>query len=128
MVLVICSQSMYILVCLLCTNYLIAVNFIFSCSVNISTITVSLSAPITGFAGNSLSLICSSIISFFPPPQGMVFEWFFSPNGNSSLPTGVTSDLINVGNSYTSILEFSPLLPIHAGLYTCQFGGNQKLR
>ena len=126
---VICSPSMYILVRTLCGNYLIAVNFIFSCSVNINTITVSLTAPVTGFAGNCLSLICSSVISFFPPPRDMIFEWFFGPNGNSSLPTGViTPDVTNISSNYTSTLEFSPLLPIHAGLYTCQFGGNQKLR
>ena len=101
----------------------------FLCSVNISTIEIDLSAPLTQSAGNSLSLMCSSIISFIPPPRDMIFEWFFSPNGNASLPPGVTaSHVTNISSNYTSTLEFSPLLPSHAGTYTCQLGGNQKLQ
>ena len=98
-------------------------------SVNVSTVAISLSATVNGFAGNNLSLMCSSIISSTPPPQDMIFEWFFGPNGNSSLPPGVTaSNVTNISSNYTSTLEFSPLLPAHTGFYTCQLGGNQRLK
>jgi hypothetical protein len=59
----------------------------------------------------------------------MIFEWFYGPNGNSSLPFGVTtSDATNIGSNYTSTLKFSPLLPSHEGKYTCQLGGDQQLQ
>ena len=58
-----------------------------------------------------------------------MFEWFYGPNGNSSLPSGVAiSATTSINSTYTSILEFSPLLPSHAGQYTCRLGGNQKLQ
>ena len=96
---------------------------------NVATIVISLSATVEGFAGNNLSVMCSSIISSNPPPRDMIFEWFFGPHGNSSLPPGVTaSNATNASNNYTSTLEFSPLSRAHAGSYTCQFGGNKRLR
>jgi hypothetical protein len=97
--------------------------------VEIDTITISLSAPLIRIAGNGLSLVCSSVVSFIPPPRDVIFEWFYGPNGNSSLPPGVTaSNAINISSNYTSTLEFSPLVPSHAGNYTCRFGGNQRLQ
>ena len=95
---------------------------------DISAIMISLSAPIIGYAGSTITLMCSTVIISDPPAQDVIFEWFFGSDSNSSLPSGVTaSDTTNINSSYTSTLEFSPLLLIHAGLYTCQFGGNQKL-
>ena len=96
---------------------------------DIGEIMVSTSAPIIGFAGNSITLMCSAVISTspLPPSQDVIFEWFFDPE-NYSLPSGVTvSNVTNSSNTYTSTLQFSPLLPSHSGLYTCQFGGNKKL-
>ena len=96
---------------------------------NIGAIMISLSAPITGYAGSTITLMCSTVITSDPPARDVIFEWFFGPDGNSSLLSGVTvSDATNISSNYTSTLEFSPLLPIHTGLYTCQFGGNQRLR
>ena len=90
-------------------------------------ITISLSAPIIGHAGDTITLMCSTIITPDPPAQDVILEWFFGSDNNSSLPSGVTaSDTTNVNSNYISTLEFSPLLPIHVGLYTCQVGGNQK--
>ena len=58
-----------------------------------------------------------------------MFEWFYGPNGNPSLPPAViTSATMNISGNYTSILEFSPLLPFHAGQYTCRLGGNHRLQ
>ena len=96
------------------------------CLVNVS---ISLPAPLTQYAGTRSSLMCSSTISFNPPPEDVIFEWFYGPNGNSSLPPGVTtSATMNNSSTYTSTLEFSPLLPSHAGKYTCRLGDNQNLQ
>ena len=106
-------------------------NFIFLFLVNINTITISLSAPLTRYAETRSSLMCSSMISFSPdpPPQDVIFEWFYGPNGNSSLPSGVTiSATTSINSTYISTLEFSPLLPFHAGNYTCQLRGYTKLQ
>ena len=92
-------------------------------------ITISLSAPLTRYAETRSSLMCSSMISFStdPPPQDVIFEWFYGLNGNSLLPSGVTiSATISINNTYISTLEFSPLLPSHTGNYTCQLRGYTK--
>ena len=94
-------------------------------------ITIFLSAPMTQYAEIRSSLMCSSMISFStdPPPQDVMFEWFYGPNGNSLLPSGVTiSATTNINSTYTSTLEFSPLLSSHAGKYTCRLGDNQNLQ
>ena len=90
---------------------------------------MSLSALSTRIAGNRSSLVCTSMISFHPPLEDVMFEWFYGPNGNSSLPPGVViSATTNINSTYTSTLEFSPLLPSHAGKYTCRLGDNQNLQ
>ena len=89
---------------------------------------ISLSAPNIGYAGVTTSLMCSTIIASGPSLQDVIFEWFLGLNGNSTLPSGVAAYVTEIDNNYTSILEFAPILPAHAGLYTCQFGGNHKLR
>ena len=95
--------------------------------VNIRVISISAT---NGIAGETFTLECSTDITPKPLPQKVpfpYFEWFFGPT-NASLPSGVTvSDVTNSGNTYTSTLQFSPLLVSHAGMYTCHLGGNERL-
>ena len=88
------------------------------------------SVLMTVHAGDTTNLTCSTVISSGPQPQTvMIFEWFYGPDSNLSLPSGVTvSNNKPNNNHYTSILQFSPLISSHAGMYTCQFGGNQRLQ
>ena len=80
--------------------------------------------------GQDFTLECPVDISPNPLPDNVPspsFEWFFGPT-NTSLPSGVmVSDVPNSGNTYTSTLQFSPLLVSHAGMYTCRLGGNARL-
>ena len=98
--------------------------------VDVGAILAFPSVPMTVHAGDYTNLMCSTVISSDPQPQTViVFEWFYGPDSNLSLPSGVTvSNNKTNNNNYTSILQFSPLLPSHAGMYTCQFGGNQRLQ
>ena len=75
--------------------------------------------------GNSVSLVCSASIATQSDSPMPHFQWSFGPN-NNSLPfrTPVTT---NSGNTYTSTLQFPPLSQSHAGMYTCQLGGNARL-
>ena len=81
----------------------------------------------TGTAGETYSLMCSTTLhsDSVPLPSDVpspAFEWFFGPN-NSSLPSGVTPiATVENGNTYTSMLQFSPLSQSHAGMYTCRLG------
>ena len=81
--------------------------------------------------GQIFSLLCS--VDIFndieelsvPPPT---FKWFFGPNGNASLPSGVAvSTVTSNSTTYTSTLLFSPPKVSHAGTYTCRLGGNPRL-
>ena len=81
--------------------------------------------------GQIFSLLCS--VDIFndieelsvPPPT---FKWFFGPNGNASLPSGVAvSTIMSNSTTYTSTLLFSPPKVSHAGTYTCRLGGNPRL-
>ena len=87
-----------------------------------------------GVAGNTFSLMCSAtLIDPIPLPKNVptpTFKWFFGPNGNASLPSGVTltGTVLNSGYVYTSTLLFSPKLnESHAGMYTCQLGAGRLL-
>ena len=76
------------------------------------------------------SLNCSSTL--FEPshlPSGVPqpnFQWSF--NGSASLPSGVAamatvmSSSNSTSETYTSILQFSPLSQSHTGTYTCRLG------
>ena len=81
----------------------------------------------TGTAGETYSLTCSTTLNSdsVPFPSDVpspTFEWLFGPN-NSSLPSGVTPmATVENGNTYTSMLQFSPLSQSHAGMYTCRLG------
>ena len=60
-----------------------------------------------------------------PPPT---FEWFFGPNDNASLPSGVAvSTVMNNGTTYSSTLLFFLPEVSHAGMYTCRLRGNPRL-
>ena len=100
-------------------------------AVDIGEMTITPSATAgTVTAGRMFTLNCSVGITPYPLPENVTppsFEWF---NGqtNTLLLSGVTvSDVTNSGNTYTSTLQFSPLQGSHAGMYTCQLGGNERL-
>ena len=90
---------------------------------------VILSSSGSGIAGEDYSLTCSATLAdpvplpsnYIPTPT---FEWFFGPNGNASLPSGVTPMATTLGSNhtYTSSLQFSPLAQSHPGMYTCRLG------
>ena len=91
-------------------------------SVYIGKVIISPSVHTTKTARETFLLVCSAdIYPLSATGQRSVFEWFFD---NSSLPSGVTiSNTTKSGNTtYTNTLHFSPLLEIHAGMYTCQIG------
>ena len=91
-----------------------------------------------GNAGETYSLSCSAIL-ILPGilPTGTptpTFQWFFGPNGNAFLPSGLTtpattSRMGTIANlattTYTSTLQFSPLSQSHAGNYTCRIGAGR---
>ena len=102
----------------------------------VNPVTLTPSGP--GIAGKTFSLTCSATLTLYrdvndiqtlptnvPSPT---FEWFFGPDGNVSLPSGVTptATFWMIGNTYTSTLQFSPTLnESHAGNYTCQLGAGR---
>ena len=98
-------------------------------SVNIGAVTITPSGGSnTATAGTSFSLECSATVetqSDLPTPN---FQWFYGTN-NGSVPSGTTvvATVMGSGNTYTSILQFSPLQESHAGMYTCRLGGNARL-
>ena len=76
------------------------------------------------------SLICSSTLfepSRLPADEpSPKFQWSF--NGSASLPSGVTTMPTDMSSSnstsetYTSILQFSPMSQSYTGIYTCRLG------
>ena len=58
-------------------------------------------------------------------PNNLPSEWFFGPNGNASLPSGLTppTTALGSGNTFTSTLTLSPLNQSYAGMYSCRIGG-----
>ena len=99
-------------------------------TVNIEEVNFSPSRSNSGNPGDDFSLNCSATISGNPLPSYVplpTFEWYSGPNGNVSLPSGVTPvvTVLNSGSStytITSTLLFSPLSQFHAGMYTCRAG------
>lgn len=56
-----------------------------------------------------------------------VFEWFYGPS-YTSLPSGVkVLNVSSTGNIYNSTLQFSHLQLSHAGMYTCQLCGKERM-
>ena len=84
--------------------------------------TLSPSGP--SIAGETVSLTCSAtLVDPVPLPTNVpcpTFEWFFGPNSNASLPSGVNPRSNVSGYTFTSTLQFSPLNESHAGMYTCR--------
>ena len=94
---------------------------------NIGEVTISPFGSST--AGENATLMCSATITPNPLPSNVpppTFEWFFGPNNRSGL-TWLTAGLLDSGDTYTSILQFSPLNQSYAGKYTCRLGGNPRL-
>ena len=93
-------------------------------------------SPSTGSTATSAgrtdySLTCSSTLfepSHLPSISGVPspnFQWSF--NGSTSLPAGVTAmptvmSSNSTSETYTSILQFSPLSQSYTGMYTCRLG------
>ena len=102
----------------------------------VNPVTLTPSGPV--IAGKIFSLTCSATLTLYrdvnvihtlptnvPSPT---FEWLFGPDGNASLPSGVTptATVWMIGNIYTSTLQFSPTLnESHAGNYTCRLGAGR---
>ena len=84
-----------------------------------------ISPSIEEFAGATTNLQCSIAIDL---PDDVIFEWFFGPNSNDPLPSGVTDPVMtSSGNNYTSTIQLSPLLPSHTGMYTCRLRGKERI-
>ena len=94
-------------------------------TVNIGS--VSITAQSSGTSGKIFSISCSAEIVIKSDSPYPNFEWFFGPS-NNSLPSNVAVLAVTrTGITYTSTLQFSPLLQSHAGMYTCRLGGNERL-
>ena len=96
-----------------------------------STPVITDSNSLIGIAGDQdVTIVCSVNITTNPLPEGVPlpsFEWFYGST-NTSLPSGVTdSARTHSDNTYTSTLQFSPLLVSHAGMYTCRLRDNERL-
>ena len=96
----------------------------------IGVVTISSLGSNAGSPGGDFSLTCSVTFSDNPVPSHLpspMFEWLFGPNGNTSLPSGVTptATLSSNGSTYTSTLQFSSLNLSHAGTYTCRLGAGK---
>ena len=119
-----------------CTLYLIVhialYTVQFGYRFDVDQVTIS---PSTGSAtaGEAYSLTCSSTLfepsrlpSDLPSPN---FQWFF--NSSASLPSGVTdtptvrSSFNDTSETYSTILQFSPLSQCHIGMYTCRLGAGR---
>ena len=93
-------------------------------------LSVAISPSGSTTAGETYSLICSATLQSqnSPSPESYItpsptYEWFFGPNGNFSLPSGMTPTATVLNSStYTSTLQFSPLSQSHTGNYTCRLG------
>ena len=96
-------------------------------TVNIGPVTITASGGSnTGIAGTNFSLVCSATVETQNDTPTPNFDWFFGTN-NDSLPSGATPMATDMGNTYTSTLQFSPLQESHAGMYTCRLGSNARL-
>ena len=91
---------------------------------------VAISSSGSTTAGETYSLSCSATLvpNRNPPlPDPNIplptFEWFYGPNSDAPLPSGLTpSATVFSSNTFTSTLQFSPLSQSHAGNYTCRLG------
>ena len=91
---------------------------------------VTLSLFGQAIAGTIFSLTCSATLTGpIPLPTNVpcpTFKWFYGPNGNTSLPSGVAPTFNFSGHTFTSTLQFSPVLnESHTGNYTCRLGAGR---
>ena len=101
-------------------------------TVNSSRPVITPSTQNTGTVGQLFDLTCSIDISPYPLPDNVeqpTFEWIHD-TANEILPSvSVTpSNTTTSSATYSSILQFSPLLVSHSGSYTCKVGGNELLQ
>ena len=106
------------------------VNFGFRFNLDHVTFSPSTGSTATTAGQRDYSLTCS--VTLFEPSRlpsdvpSPNFQWSF--DGSTSLPSGVTAMVTVMSSSnstsetYTSILQFSPLSQTHAGMYTCRLG------
>ena len=105
-------------------------NFGFRFDVDHVTFSPSTGSTATTAGERDYSLTCSSILfAPIPLPDNVPspnFQWSFG--GSTSLPSGVTamptvmSSSNSTSETYTSVLQFSPLSQAYAGMYTCRLG------
>ena len=91
-------------------------------TVNISSVSISPSTPLTVTAGQTVNLQCSVVITPHPLPAGTStpeFEWLF---GQTSFICTTTSS----GSTYFSTLQFNTVSVSDGGLYTCRLRGNHR--
>ena len=93
---------------------------------------ISPSSSSPGSPGDVFSLTClvtfsdNSLPSDVPSPT---FRWYFGTNDNASIPSGVTPmATVLRNNTYTSILQFSPLRQSHTGMYTCRIVAGRLIK
>ena len=106
--------------------------FDFYFTVDIDRVTISPHNP-RAVVGQSYNATCSVRITTNPLPENTptpTFKWFYGPNKSMLITNGsnVTVSVVqNNGNTYVSTIHLTPLSVSHAGIYTCQFGGNEGL-
>ena len=86
----------------------------------------------TGTIGELFNLTCSVDISPYPLPDNVkppTFEWIHD-TANEILPSVslTTSNATIASATYSTVLQYSPLLESHSGSYTCKVGGNELLQ
>ena len=131
------NQSLYVNVCefpmmLVCAALKCMFSAVFFDYITGSQRSVAIFPSGSTTAGETYSLTCSATLNprpdnnpplpdpTIPPPT---FEWFYGPNGNDPLPSGLTpTETVLSNRTYTSSLQFSPLSQSHTGNYTCRLG------
>ena len=103
----------------------------FNFTVDIDRVMISPHNP-RAVAGQRYNATCSVRITTTPLPANTptpTFKWFYGPNKSMINTTGhdVTVSVQNISNRYVSTIDLTPFSVSHAGIYTCQFGGNEGL-
>ena len=91
-------------------------------TVDISSVSISPSIPVTITAGETVNLQC--LVDIFPHPlPGSIptpkFEWFHGQ-------TPLTSTTLHNGNTYSSTLQLTSVSVSDGGLYTCRLRGSHR--
>ena len=96
--------------------------FMLTTIVNISSVSISPSTPVTVTAGETINFQCLVDIFPHPLPAGTPtpeFEWFHgrTPLASTTLHNGIT---------YSSTLHLTSVSESDGGLYTCRLRGNHR--